>query len=447
MVWKSLLKAAAVPVSAACYAVAFPPVEVYWLMPVSLLLLFWALSEVPPALALMGGFVHGLIAYGIGVSWFWNLFGPLALALMGILAAFHALYGLFSASIKTRLGCHWTLPLVLAGLWTFIEFTRGELFWLKFPWFGVGLSRGPHWLLPWLGVYGVTFLTAYGIHAALLKQTRRIAIPCLIAWALPSYFTKSLEPEETAVPITAVQAEMAGLKTYLKLSAEAPAETRLWIWPEYAYASDLSRNPRDYESVLAFLKSKPDAILVLGTHTWVGEEGWHNTALTLGPEGKLGSHFKNHTVHLFDDGIPGTEAKPVATPLGLIGTPVCFDCDFQDVIRRMTSAGADFIVAPTMDALSWSLRQHEQHARLFQIRAAENRRWIAVAATSGVTQIIDHHGQVTARLPLVKEAALSGLLHTRADLTFFTRYGFLFPWLLPALILVPLLRRHISRAP
>ena len=440
MALKPLLKAAAVPVSAVLYAAAFPPIELFWLMPVALSLLFWALGDAPPTHALLGGFAHGLITYGIGVSWFWNLFGPMTLALVGILAAFHALFGWLSAFAHTRLRHHWTLPLVVAGIWTLIEFTRGELFWLKFPWFGVGLSRGPHWLLPWVGQYSVTFLTALSVQALLRKKTWPLAIPALVAWALPASLTSPSALENSLIPIAAVQAEMAGLKTYFKLSADAPPETRLWIWPEYAYASDLTRNPRDYQSVLAFLKSRPDATLVLGTHTWVGDEGWHNTALTLGPQGPLGSHFKNHTVHLFDDGIPGIVAQPVATPLGLIGTPVCFDCDFQDVVRRMTAAGATFIVAPTMDALSWSLRQHEQHACLFQIRAAENRRWIAVAATSGVTQIIDPFGRVTARLPLVKEATLSGSLHARSDLTFFTRFGYGFPWLLPLVILIPLIK-------
>jgi len=227
--------------------------------------------------------------------------------------------------------------------------------------------------------------------------------------------------------------------SYLKLSAEAPPATRLWVWPEYAYASDLTRNPKDYQTILDFLKSRPGAILVLGTHTWVGDEGWHNTALTLDETGPIGRHFKNHPVHLFDDGIPSTEATAVNTPLGQIGTPVCFDCDFQGVIRRMTAAGAEFIVAPTMDAMSWTLPQHEQHARLFQIRAAEIRRWIAVAASSGVTQFIDPAGQVVTRLPLVKEAALFGLLHPRSDLTFYTRYGYWFPWLtlLLTLLVIP----------
>lgn len=442
-------KGVAIPVSGILYAAAFPPIELFWLMPLALALLFWALQDNPPAHALTGGFAHGLIAYGMGASWLWNLFGSMSLALFGILATFHALFGLGFALLNQRLRNRPIAPFAIAALWTLLEYTRAELFWLKFPWFAVGLSRGPHWLLPWLGLFAVTFLTVAAILCILQKSTRLPGLALLGLWAIPIPIpsTAPSPPKPNSIPIAAVQAEMAGLKTYMTLSAQAPPETRLFIWPEYAYASDLTRNKRDFETVIAFLKSRPDSCLVLGTHTWVGEEGWHNTALTIDSTGPLGSHFKNHTVHFFDDGIPGTIATPVSTPLGPIGTPICFDCDFQDVIRKMTASGASFIVAPTMDAISWSARQHEQHARLFQIRAAENRRWIAVAATSGVTQIVDPQGRVTSRLPLISEATLSGTLEPRTDLTFYTRYGHLFPWLLPFILIFPLSPRRFTPLP
>lgn len=433
---KSVGRGLAIPLSAVGYTASFPPVDLPWLMPLALALFFWALRGLRPPIAFIAGFAHGFIAYGLSAAWFWEIFQALSLALFGILAAFHALFALLAASLLQRLPNAWRSALAISALWTFIEFTRGELFWLKFPWFGVGVARGPHWLLPWLGVYGVTFLTALAVLALTQRPTRLAGLGLLLLWAVPnSSYDPAAHSNTQGIAVAAIQAETASLKTYLKLSATAPPETQLWVWPEYAYASDLTRNPKDYQTLLAFLKERPGAITVLGTHTWVGEEGWHNTALTLNQDGPLGRHFKNHPVHLFDDGIPGTQALPVSTPIGRFGTPVCFDCDFQDVIRKMTVAGAEFIVSPTMDALSWTLPQHEQHARLFQIRAAENRRWLAVAATSGVTQIIDPNGHVVSRLPLVKEATLSGRVYPLTELTFYTRYGHLFPWLTPLLVL------------
>jgi apolipoprotein N-acyltransferase len=171
--------------------------------------------------------------------------------------------------------------------------------------------------------------------------------------------------------------------------------------------------------------------LVVGTQTTPkGGKQWFNTALTLNENGISGEHHKVHPVHLFNDGTPGTTRLPVKSTLGVMGTPICFDCDYQDVVRRMTAAGAEFFAVPSMDAVSWSERQHRQHAVLFQMRACENGRWFAVCASSGVSQIIDPHGMVSGSLPPLVTGELVGTLERRTGLTFFTRMGWLAPWMM-----------------
>ena len=117
----------------------------------------------------------------------------------------------------------------------------------------------------------------------------------------------------------------------------------------------------------------------------------------------------------------------------------------------MTSAGAEFFAVPIMDAESWGLRQHEQHAHLFRLRAAENRRWMAVVGTSGVSQIIDPQGNVITQLPTMKPGILQGTLHPRNDLTIYTRIGWLLPWALlaslPILIAGIAFRRSANPTP
>jgi apolipoprotein N-acyltransferase len=169
--------------------------------------------------------------------------------------------------------------------------------------------------------------------------------------------------------------------------------------------------------------------LTFGTQLHAGQgRGWHNIALTVDPSGTLGQHNKVHTVHFFDDGIPGTTAAPIDTSHGKIGTPICFDSDYEGVVRNMTAAGAEMFVVPVMDAESWTTRQHDQHAELFRIRACENGRWMLVCATSGVSQVIDPHGHVHARLPALAQGNLIGTLKRKTDLTLYTRIGWLAPW-------------------
>jgi apolipoprotein N-acyltransferase len=126
----------------------------------------------------------------------------------------------------------------------------------------------------------------------------------------------------------------------------------------------------------------------------------------------------------------------IATELGALATPICFDCDYTEVARRFARNGAGCFVVPSFDAESWSARQHLQHAVLFRLRAAENARWLACAASSGVSQIIDPHGNVHASLPPMAEGVVRGSIEASNRLTPFTTVGWLFPWAAMAVTVV-----------
>jgi apolipoprotein N-acyltransferase len=85
-------------------------------------------------------------------------------------------------------------------------------------------------------------------------------------------------------------------------------------------------------------------------------------------------------------------------------------------------------MVPSMDAARWGVWQRLQHAELFRIRAAENARWMLVASSSGITQIIDPNGHVHASLPPLKDGVLTGVLQRSTKQTFYTRFGWLAPW-------------------
>ena len=84
---------------------------------------------------------------------------------------------------------------------------------------------------------------------------------------------------------------------------------------------------------------------------------------------------------------------------------------------------------PSMDAAHWGEKQHIQHAQFFRLRAAENRRAFIVAASSGVSQIITPNGVQRQKLPAMVEGVLDGAITPQTDFTFFTRFGWLTPWL------------------
>jgi apolipoprotein N-acyltransferase len=314
---------------------------------------------------------------------------------------------------------------------------RAEWFVLRFPWMTPGLALGPTWLSPWIGVYGAGFLLLLAAaHLATANFRVRLAgaVLTLGLAGLAVFRPPPVQETGTGIPLLMVQSENCDFETYRQMTNSAEFSDGIILWPEYA-APMFHEMPADRTAAAELVKTKR-ATLIFGTTRPIDATRRWNEALTLDESGEVGSHYKNRPVHFMADGVPGKQALPVATRFGRIGTPVCFDCDYVDTPRRMTAAGAQFFAVPSMDARHWSERQHLQHAELFRHRALENGRWMAVCATSGLTQVIDPHGNRWATLPLMEDAVMQSSVFRRDGLTFFTRIGWRLPQLLTAAWLI-----------
>lgn len=408
------------------YALAFPPHGWSPLVFVGLGMLVWGMKGMNASQAFRHGLVWGLAAFGFGLSWLWNLFSVFSPALWLILALFPACFAALSAFAAARGLKRWSLAVFMALAWCAAEFIRCELMPLRFPWMSAGLALEPWPLVSWVGVYGLGLVVMFAVSGSLHGgwRTAYLAPVVLVLWGFEPIVLKTAST--AGHPVAAVQAETAPLSRYLQLSEKTSGLAKLIVWPEYAVPKDV-RASSDLTTIQA-LAAKRNAIIVFGTQTNLGGSKWQNTALTVDGTRLLGEHGKHHTVHLFNDGEAGPTMKAIGTPLGRMGTPVCFDCDFQDVVRHMTLDGAEFFAVPSMDAAHWGEKQHIQHAQLFRLRAAENRRPFVVAASSGVSQIISANGRSSLRLPSMVEDVLDGRLTPEKELTFFTRRGWLTPW-------------------
>ena len=432
----SVLRLILVGASAAAYALSFPPTGFGPLILVAMAVLMITLNDCQSSQAFMLGLGWGVLAFGIGLPWFWNIFNVFCLLLWLILALFPALFAAVFAWGRSRGLQGGRLAVFAALAWTSTEFVRCEVMPLKFPWMHVGLALEPWPLVSWIGVYGLGFVAVWLV-AALMQRSWKLA-----GWIALAGFAASLfEPiflKSPGIPVAAIQAETAPLRTYLDLSKKVPPETKLIVWPEYAVSKDVRQSPDDLAAIQRFA-AESYSLLIFGTQTRFDGPKWQNTALTVDGSRVLGEHGKVHTVHLFNDGEHGPTSKAIEVkmpPIGKIGTPICFDCDFQDVVRRMTLDGAEFFAVPSMDAAHWGAKQHIQHAQLFRVRAAENQRAFVVAASSGISQIIGSNGRTTAKLDALTQGVLSGQLIASRSLTFFTRWGWLTPWLLMTTLLL-----------
>jgi predicted amidohydrolase len=80
-----------------------------------------------------------------------------------------------------------------------------------------------------------------------------------------------------------------------------------------------------------------------------GEAGCrHNSAVLLGPSGRLATYRK---LHLFYDEkswfTPGGSLPVVELPFGRLGMVICYDLWFPEAVRALAVAGADVVAVPT----------------------------------------------------------------------------------------------------
>ncbi len=438
--------------AAALLPFAFPPFGWYPLILPSLAGLLVATKGATSRAAFYLGMLYGILGYGGALYWLFHLFGAPALSLFAIFGLFTGLFCLSFDFLGKRLSSPLLQALTAATLWTGIEFYRSELFFLRFPWITPGSALGPTFLSPLVGVYGASFLVVAASAAFLRRKTLAAAVVLSSAVVLLGVFRPArIEADpESGTRVGLVQNEDCMLASYVLLTRTMKEDRpRLIVWPEFALPYDVRENRVDFR-VLTNLCAEMDAVLVLGTKTVVGpgRRDWYNTALVLDRGGVLGEYYKTRPVHFFNDGIPGRSFDPIPTRLGCIGTPVCFDCDYTEVVRRMAESGAEFFAVPSFDARSWSRTQHLQHAALFRLRAAETGRWLVCAASSGVSQVVDPHGNVHGALPAMEEGVLTCRIDGRTRRTVFTRAGWIFPWLALAASVVLLggcgLRRIIA---
>ncbi|HFD40698.1 MAG TPA: hypothetical protein ENJ31_12720, partial [Anaerolineae bacterium] len=103
---------------------------------------------------------------------------------------------------------------------------------------------------------------------------------------------------------------------------------------------------------------------------------------------------KDHPVTFAGETSPTRGTYPVyETPLGRLGTIICYDLDFTDTARKIARNGAQLILVPSHD---WPQIATKHYAHLV-FRAVENRVSLAKADSSGNDSVIvDPYGRIIA---------------------------------------------------
>ena len=386
----------------ALLAAGCPPWNAPYLLPVGFAALVGALERATFWQALCAGMAAGMAHFGGTLFWLGGLFGPAAVFLVAILAAFTALFGVSFACASRRLS---SVPLWISApvLWTGIEAYRSEWFVLRFAWSSLGYAvaacPAPLQLASVAGVYGLSLLVvAFG--TALRSAWRRpswrgpalllFGVWCALCLARPIRDDLPVR----AATIRLVQAAPEDEGALFGMSALRPGvQPAFIVWPDLSLRRDPRDDPRLWRRVQAVARTTGGA-LVLGITTSAAHGSFRSAALVVGPDGKvLGERAANHKARLVRVGGPGQDARSVATAAGRMGVAICSDLDDPDVARWLTQDGAEAILSPSMNPSEWGPAQRQQHRLLLRTRAVECRRWIASADVGGSSVIVDATGR------------------------------------------------------
>jgi predicted amidohydrolase len=122
-----------------------------------------------------------------------------------------------------------------------------------------------------------------------------------------------------------------------------------------------------YFERLARLADELDIHLIAGMLEADGEVRY-NTAVVLGPDGKLvGKYRKQKLGHELARNRPGNESRVWATPYGSLGVMICADRTEARIVQDFCSRGADFLICPSGGMFGPKSNDH-----ILQARSREN---------------------------------------------------------------------------
>ena len=440
----------------------FAPFGLFWFAPIVWAGFFALLRRADNRRqGLLTGLAFGLGFFLCGVSWVyvslsvfggmpWWLAGPAAFLFCAVMALFPMFAGW--ALKAWQPGSLWRQALFFASLTATVDWLKSWIF-TGFPWLALGYSQAPPSPLagyaPLFGVFGLSFIVA--LCGALLLRWR-LGVPLLAAIAALGFGLRQIEwttPDGPPISVALIQgnipqemkfrpeAFVRTLNLYRDLIEAHPAQ--LTLLPETALPVFIDQLPPSYLDSLKELAVRQGGDLVLGTLTG-DEQAYFNSAVSLGAS-PTQTYSKNHLVP-YGEFIPpgfawfmayanipassfsrGAEKQP---PLAVAGRKVAANICYEDVfgdeiIRALPEAG----ILANLSNTAWfgrSLAQ-PQHLQIAQMRSAETGRPMLRATNTGMTAIVDAHGDVQAALPPFTTGVLRGEVSAHQGSTPYIRFG------------------------
>lgn len=253
-----------------------------------------------------------------------------------------------------------------------------------------------------------------------------------------------VQMSESRAPHGAAVVCLSSLDDYLRATREAiRAGAELIFWPEVAAREDVVHDRRVNAQIAEVLR-EGNAHLVAGSFVDDPRTGQSSNAAALfTPDAQLLGMYAKVLIVPFGEYLPlrpllawterlgmperdllaGKDFNPLPWSRGRIGISICFESAFGFVSRREVARGANLLAVLTSDGWVGRESAGTQHAAFAPLRAVEERRAIARAAATGISQLIDPYGRILGSLGMFRKGVLVGRLPLRRERTLYSWLG------------------------
>jgi apolipoprotein N-acyltransferase len=435
----------------------------------------------PPLRAFALGVTSGVAYFAGTVYWtstvvqtFGGVPAPLAIVAMLLLALYLALFPGVTALVVSRLISRaGAAALFFApGAWVATEFGRGYFFG-GFPWVPLGNSQVT--VLPvaqlasLFGVYGVSLLVAFvnaAIAFALLTSGRTrlkavaSAVVILIAaggWGSWRIAEGSLTREGTPLRVGLVQGNIDQadkwnprearriFTTHIAMTRDAVRRgAEFVIWPESS-TPFMFEEDDEGEATLQQLARELQVPILFGSDQI--ERGpmprMYNSAFLLTPEGKAAAvyrkihlvpfgefiplkswlHFVSPLVESLAEFAPGQSIVMLPVGSSLVSTAICYEVVYPSLIRQAVQGGSRLLTTITNDGWYGTSSAPYQHFEMAAMRAIEEGRYLARAANTGISGVVDPYGRVVRRSAIFEQVGLVEEVRLLSGRTLYSALG------------------------
>jgi apolipoprotein N-acyltransferase len=233
---------------------------------------------------------------------------------------------------------------------------------------------------------------------------------------------------------------------YVMMTRQAVAKgAKFVVWPESSTPFNFEEDPFGADRIRALAREAGTPILFGSDQIerGTGPDRYYNAAFMLDQAGATAAvyrkmylvpfgeyvpfktllFFVGPLVEAVSDFAPGSTVTMLPVLGHMVSTAICYEVVFPDLMRKAVHQGAELLTTITNDAWYGTTSAPFQHFALASMRAIEEGRYLARAANTGISGIVDPYGRVIVRTDLFATTIVVGEVRFLQERTIYAKIG------------------------